>query len=105
MVLKHATVMLFVGSAVITMATVLYYQRLHSSEAQRMQQHSVTSFSAGEGEFLEEKNKYLVTPSVRTSQFEKFSPLPQQVIDHVEKFVFFIGYRKWSYDCVKCVGC
>ena len=103
MVLKHGTVRLFVGSAIITMVTVLYYQRLHFSEAQIMRQHSVTSFSAEEGEFHEEQNKYLVTPSVRTSQLEKFSPLPQQVIDHVEKFVFFIGYTRSGHTIVSSV--
>ena len=103
MVLKHGTVRLFVGSAIITTVTVLYYQHLHFSEAQIMRQHSVTSFSAEEGEFHEEQNKYLVTPSVRTSQLERFSPLPQQVIDHVEKFVFFIGYTRSGHTIVSSV--
>lgn len=68
MMLKHGTVVPFVGSVVITIVTLLYYQHLHSLEAQIILQHSVTSFSEEEGEFHEEQNKYLVTPSVRASQ-------------------------------------
>ena len=63
----------------------------------------MTSFSAGEGEFHEEQNKYLVTPSVRTSLVEKSSPLPQEVIDHVEKFVFLIGCTKSGHTIVSSV--
>ena len=103
MMLKHGTVILVVGSAVITIVTLLYCQHLHSPEAQIILQHSVTSFSEEEGEFHEEQNKYLVTPSVRTSQFEKFSPLPQQVIDCVEKFVFFIGYTRSGHTIMSTV--
>ena len=103
MMLKHGTVILFMGSAVITIVTLLYCQHLHSLEARIILQHSVTSYSEEEGEFHEEQNKYLVTPSVRTSQFEKFSPLPQQVIDHVEKFVFFIGYTRSGHTIMSSV--
>lgn len=103
MVLKRGTVILLVGSIITAMVTLLYHQHLHFSEAHTMQQHSVTSFSAEEGEFHVEQDKYLVTPSVRTSQFDKFSPLSQQVIDQVEKFVFFIGYTRSGHTIVSSV--
>ena len=81
----------FYGETSNYLGTPSVYERFEKFS--HLQYHSVPLISAEEGNVYLEENKYFVTPSVR-KQFETFSHLPQQVIDHVQKFVFFTGYTR-----------